>query len=60
MTQKKNNKKFRNPDIKIDDDFDERGEKELFRAQYCKFKQHKELKNILLKITIRQFIFYTS
>ena len=53
-----NNKKFRNPDIKIDDDFVERGEKEMFRAQYCKFKQHKELKNVLLKTGNAKLLLY--
>lgn len=52
------NKKFRNPDIKIDDDFVERGEKELFRAQYCKFKQNKELKKILLKTGNAKLMLY--
>lgn len=58
ITGRVNNKKFRNPDIKIDDDFDERGEKEMFRAQYCKFKQHKELKNILLKTGNAKLMLY--
>lgn len=53
-----NNKKFRNPDIKIDDDFVERGEKELFRAQYCKFKQNKDLRNILLKTGNAKLMLY--
>jgi hypothetical protein len=53
-----NNKKFRNPDIQIDNDFVERGEKELFRAQYCKFKQHKDLKHILLKTGNAKLLLY--
>jgi predicted NAD-dependent protein-ADP-ribosyltransferase YbiA (DUF1768 family) len=53
-----NNKKFRNPDIQIDDDFVERSEKELFRAQYCKFKQNKDLKHILLKTGNAKLVLY--
>lgn len=58
ITGRVNNKKFRNPDIKVDDDFVERGEKELFRAQYSKFKQHKSLKNILLKTGNAKLMLY--
>ena len=58
ITGRINNKKFRNPDIKIDDDFVERGEKELFRAQYSKFKQNKDLKNILLKTGNAKLMLY--
>jgi len=58
ITGRVNNKKFRNVDIKIDDDFNERGEKELFRAQYSKFKQNKDLKNILLKTGNAKLMLY--
>ena len=58
ITGRVNNKKFRNVDIKIDDDFIERGEKELFRAQYSKFKQNKDLKNILLKTGNAKLMLY--
>jgi len=58
ITGRINNKKFRNPDIKVDDDFVERGEKGLFRAQYSKFKQNKDLKNILLKTGNAKLMLY--
>ena len=44
-----NGKLFRNKEIKVDPDFfNGRSEKEMFNAQYCKFKYHKDLQKILL------------
>ena len=48
-TGRVNGKLFRNKEIKIDPDFfNGRSEKEMFNAQYKKFKQHKDLQKVLL------------
>jgi predicted NAD-dependent protein-ADP-ribosyltransferase YbiA (DUF1768 family) len=44
-----NGKLFRNKEVKIDPDFfNGRSEKEMFNAQYSKFKYHKDLQKVLL------------
>jgi predicted NAD-dependent protein-ADP-ribosyltransferase YbiA (DUF1768 family) len=54
-----NGKLFRNKDIKIDDDFFEgRSEEEMFKAQLCKFKQNKEMRNVLLKTGMAKLFHY--
>lgn len=59
ITGKVNNKKFRSNDIKIDPDFfNGRAELEMFNAQYCKFKQNKELRNILFKTKNAKLMHY--
>jgi predicted NAD-dependent protein-ADP-ribosyltransferase YbiA (DUF1768 family) len=51
--------KLRDSSIKIDPDFfNERSQLELFRAQYCKFKQNKEMRNILLKTNNAKLLQY--
>ena len=48
-TGRVNGKLFRNKEIKIDPDFfNGRAEKEMFNAQYKKFKEHKDLQKVLL------------
>jgi predicted NAD-dependent protein-ADP-ribosyltransferase YbiA (DUF1768 family) len=48
-TGRVNGKLFRNKEIKIDEDFfNGRSEKEMFNAQYKKFKEHKDLQKVLL------------
>jgi predicted NAD-dependent protein-ADP-ribosyltransferase YbiA (DUF1768 family) len=48
-TGRVNGKLFRNKEIKIDPDFfNGRSEKEMFNAQYKKFKEHKDLQKVLL------------
>ena len=54
-----NGKPFRNTAIKVDDDFfNGRSEEEMFKAQFCKFKQNKEMRNVLLKTGMAQLFHY--
>jgi predicted NAD-dependent protein-ADP-ribosyltransferase YbiA (DUF1768 family) len=54
-----NGKPFRNKDIKIDDDFfTGRAEEEMFKAQLCKFKQNKDMRDVLLKTGRAKLIHY--
>ena len=54
-----NGKSFRNKDIKIDDDFfTGRAEEEMFKAQLCKFKQNKDMRDVLLKTGRAKLIHY--
>ena len=51
--------KLRDSSIKIDPDFfNGRSEIELFKAQYCKFKQNKELRTILFKTNKAKLLKY--
>jgi len=54
-----NGKPFRNTAIKVDDDFfNGRSEEEMFKGQYCKFKQNKDMRNVLLKTGMAQLFHY--
>jgi hypothetical protein len=54
-----NGKLFRNKEIKIDDDFfNGRSEEEMFKGQYSKFIQNKDMKEILLKTGNSQLFHY--
>lgn len=54
-----NGQLFRNKDIKVDDNFfNGRSEEEMFKAQYSKFKQNKDMRDVLLKTGMAQLFHY--